>query len=69
MFIEASINVLKSNTGGKKINGQSIHNIRFADDIVLLAEFQNDINKILNILADIFDKYQLKINGQKTKTM
>jgi len=27
------------------------------------------MNKMLNTLADIFDKYQLKINGQKTKTL
>lgn len=69
IFNEASMNELKSKTGGIKINGQRIHCIRFADDIVLLAEPQNDMNKMLNNLPDIFNKYHMKINGQKIKTM
>jgi hypothetical protein len=69
IFIKASINELKNNTGEIKINGQRIHCMRFSDDIVRLAKSQNDMNKMLNTLADVFDEYQLKINGQKTKTM
>lgn len=51
---------MKSKTGGIKINGRKVHSIRFANDIVLLTESQDDMNKVLNILADIFDRYQFE---------
>lgn len=41
IFIETSVNELKSKTAGIKINGQRVYGIRFADDIVLLAKSQN----------------------------
>lgn len=49
------------------ITGTRVNSITFVDGVVLLEESQNYINKMLNILVEIFDRYQLKINGQKTK--
>lgn len=68
-FIKASINKSKSKSGRIKYNGRRIHTIRFADDTVLLVESQNDTNKMLNILTDIFEKNQMKINRHRIKTM
>ncbi|KAI5695438.1 hypothetical protein M8J77_005016 [Diaphorina citri] len=60
---------MKEVTSGVKINGQNIHCIRFADDIVILAESEADMNNMLEILANTLEKYKLKINARKTKTM
>ncbi|KAI5755057.1 hypothetical protein M8J77_013699 [Diaphorina citri] len=69
LFIERAINEMKENTNGVKINGQNIHSIRFADDIALLAESEQDINQMLNYLNQTLNKYKLKINAKKTKSM
>ncbi|KAI5739387.1 hypothetical protein M8J77_018683 [Diaphorina citri] len=39
------------------------------DDIVILAESEADMNNMLEILANTLEKYKLKINARKTKTM
>lgn len=57
-----STNEPKSKTGGVRIDGRRTRR-------VLPAESRNDMNKTLNTSADMFDKHQLKINGQKTKTV
>ncbi|VVC30173.1 Reverse transcriptase domain [Cinara cedri] len=59
IFIEASINEFKIKRR-IKINGQRVHSILFADDIVMLAESQN-MNKMFNTLADIIVK-KLNLN-------
>lgn len=69
IFIEASINILKNKTRGVTINAQHYHCIRFADDIAILADSENELNKMLKILSNALNKFHLKINPQKTKSM
>lgn len=69
IFIEEAINEMKEETKGVKINGQKVHCIRFADDIALVAENEEEMNEMLNILAEKLNKYKLKINAGKTKIM
>uniref|UniRef100_A0A8D9DT62 Craniofacial development protein 2 n=1 Tax=Cacopsylla melanoneura TaxID=428564 RepID=A0A8D9DT62_9HEMI len=69
LFIEAAINEVKENTLGVIINGQQFHSIRFADDIALLANSEEDINQMLNCLDTTLNKFKLKINAKKTKAM
>lgn len=59
----------KTNCDGVKINGKytCIHCIRFANDIVILAESEQDINDMLKIIASLFYKFKLKINAIKPK--
>lgn len=49
------------------MNGQQIHCIRFADDVVLLSESENDMNHMLQVLSNKLSFYKLKINSNKTK--
>jgi hypothetical protein len=51
------------------INGKLFHSIRFADDIALLADSEEELSLMLHILDSSLDKFKLKINSKKTKVM
>lgn len=63
------MNGIKVETIGVRMNEQNVQSIRFADDIALVAGKEDDMNEMLNILAEKLIKYKLKINTNKTKTM
>jgi len=54
---------------GLKIDGQSLSNLRFADDIVLLADNLEDIRIMLQELQEVCATVGLKMNIGKTKFM
>jgi len=60
---------MKEKTRGIKINGKRIHSIRFADDIALIADTEKELNRMLEILNKLLEKFKLKINTKKTKIM
>lgn len=60
---------MKHQTKNVRINGQNLHSIRSTDDIALVAERPEEMNKMLNTLSNILNNYQLKVNAKKTKTM
>jgi len=68
-FIETAITETKEKTPGIRINGKQIHSICFADDIALVANTEEELNKMLNSLDSKLIKYKLKINANKTKAM
>jgi hypothetical protein len=51
------------------INGKSIYCLLHADDIVLMSQSANGLQKLLNNLKLFCDKWNLKVNIQKTKVM
>ena len=53
---------------GIKIAGRNIHNLRYADDITLKAESEEEIKSLLKVKAES-QKAGLKLNVQKTKIM
>jgi hypothetical protein len=53
---------------GIKINGEKINTLRFADDIAMIAENQEDLQRSLNILNKVFQRYDMNIN-KKTKIL
>ena len=57
------------NTGGVNIGGRRIKCIRFANDMVLLAEDERMLKYMLTELNDICEDYGMKININKTKAM
>lgn len=67
--MEETIEDMKVVTNGVRINGEEVHNIRFTDDIALVAESENNMNLMLNRLSNVMDKYHMKINATKTKTI
>ena len=53
---------------GIKIPGRNINNFRYADDIILMAESEEEL-KILLMKVKESGKSDLKLNIQKTKIM
>src|SRR6218665_1734655 len=55
--------------GGVHIAGRRLTNLRYADDIVLLAESDEELQKIVNRLHQVGSEKGLLINMDKTKIM
>ena len=54
---------------GIKIAGRNIKNLRYADDITLMAESEEELNSLLVKVKKESEKVGLKLNIQKTKIM
>ena len=54
---------------GIKIAGRNIDNLRYADDITLMAESEEEVKSLLMKLKEEGEKVGLKLNIQKTKIM
>ena len=54
---------------GIKIVGRNIKNLRYADDIALMAESEEEIKGLLMKVKEESEKVGLKLNIQKTKIM
>ena len=54
---------------GIKIAGRNINTLRYADDITLMAESEEEIKSLLMKVKEESEKVGLKLNIQKTKIM
>ena len=54
---------------GIKIAGRNINNLRYADDIIPMAEREEELNSLLMKLKEESEKVGLKLNIQKTRIM
>ena len=54
---------------GIKIAGRNINNLRYADDITLMAESEEELKSLLKNVKGESEKVGLKLNIQKTKIM
>ena len=59
---------LKEAQAGIKIPGRNINNLRYADDITLMAESE-ELKSLLMKVKEESEKVGLKLNIQKTKIM
>jgi hypothetical protein len=69
LFIEHAIEEKKDHIRGISINGKKFHSIRFANDIALLGNSEEEMSLMLHILDLSLDKSKLKINSKKIKVM
>ena len=60
---------LEETQAGIKIAGRNINNIKYADDITLLAESEEELKSLLMKVKEESEKVGLKLNIQKTKIM
>ena len=58
---------LEETQAGLKIAGRNINNLRYADDITLMAESKEDLKNLLRKVKEESEKVGLKQNIQKTK--
>ena len=54
---------------GVKVVGRNINNVRYADDITLMAESKEELKSLLMKVKEESEKAGLKFNIQKTKIM
>ena len=60
---------LEETQAGIKIARRNINNLRYADDITLMAESEEELKSLLMKVKEKGEKTDLKLNIQKTKTM
>ena len=60
---------LEEAQAGIKIAGRSINNLRYADDTTLMAESEEELKSLLMKVKEESEKFDLKLNIQKTKIM
>ena len=60
---------LEEAQAGIKIAGRNINNLRYADDITLMAESEEELKSLLMKVKEESEKVDLKFNIQKTKIM
>ena len=58
---------LEEAQAGIKISGSNINNLRYADEITLMAEREKELKSLL--MKEESEKVGLKLNIQKTKIM
>ena len=54
---------------GIKIAGKNINNLKYADDIIIMAESEEELKSLLKKVKEESEKVGLKLNIQKTKLM
>ena len=57
---------LGESQAGIKISRRNINNLRYADDITLMAESEKELNSFLMRMKEESEKAGLKLNIQKT---
>ena len=60
---------LEEAQAGIKISGRNINHLRYAADITLLAESEEELKSLLMKVKEESEKVGLKLNIQKTKIM
>ena len=60
---------LEEAQAGIKIAGRNISNLRYADDITLMAESEEELTSLLMTVKEESEKAGFKLNIQKTKIM
>ena len=60
---------LEEAQAGIKIAGRNTNNLRYADDITLMAESEEELKSLLMKVKEESEKVGLKLNIQKTKIM
>ena len=60
---------LEEGQAGIKISGRNINNLRYADDITLISESEEELKGLLMKVKVESEKVGLKLNIQKTKIM
>ena len=60
---------LEEAQAGIKIARRNINNLRYADDITLMAESEEELKSLLMKVKEESEKVGLKLNIQKTKIM
>ncbi len=67
LFINDFVNALQANTKGIDLETFGIHCLLYADDLVLIAESEEDLQKMLDVVHDCCEKWCMRVNVNKSK--
>jgi len=70
-YIQEAIDIIREKIQlGIKINGRKIDMLRFADDIAVIAENEEELQRMLRCMEEtLLNELSMKINTQKTKVL
>lgn len=60
---------VRDTSDGIKINGITLNNLRYADDTAVIADSPEALQRLLNQLTAVGDRYGLRVNAAKTKIL
>ena len=66
LYAEYILSTLEEAQAGIKIDGRNINHLRYADDITLMAESEEELKSLLMKVKEESQKVGLKFNIQKT---
>ena len=69
LYSEVILRDLQDRQEGVVVNGININNLRYADDTVLIATSEEDLQNIFNAVVVSSKNFGLNINSKKTKVM
>ena len=69
LYSETILRQLENRPEGLSINGIMINNLRYADDTVLLASSNEDLQSLYNAVVKSSEELGLHVNSKKTKAM
>jgi hypothetical protein len=69
LYSECLIKEALEGFGDFKIGGKIIHNVKYADDLVLLAKEEKMLQDMIGKLIEIGRCYGMEMNVEKTKVM
>ena len=70
LYMDACVReVLREDMGGVMVGGRKVSILLYADDAVLLAESEQELQLLVDRFCMVCSKRKLKINENKTKTM
>ena len=67
LFINSIVDIIKSTDVGISVGDAIIYILMYADDIVLLADNENNLQMMVTKLEVFCEQSQLKVNVTKTK--
>ena len=69
MYLNPLLSELKATEVGVQVDNCLISVLAYADDLVLVAESERDLQKLINVLESWCFKWRLNVNTEKTKVM
>ena len=69
LYINDLVEDIKQNTVGVNVGLFNLHCLLYADDIALLAESEDDLQNMFNILKVWCQKWRMKVNPNKSKVV
>ena len=69
LYINDLVTTIKQSCSGLSIGGENVCTLMYADDLVLLAKNENDLQSMLDALSSWCEQWQISINSDKSEVV